>query len=313
MLRKYFSLGVLLDNAGDGSGGGAPAAGAGSGSATPPSSGSGAGAGATPGAGAGAGTGAAGGGADSGAAAAAAAAKGFTYQEDRSKWLPPHVGTRMAEKVRELQAAHEANERRVRALMGIDSPPDPRNEAILKGLAGMHPALARILTNPNADKVLDRLFQMVESGQVDELGGTSDRVWKQHAHRMTSQAQEQYAKAVGVTVDKLPERAVNRLAREMKAYIDEDRTGDRLSRYEIGDPGLISDFIKDLTGFYVEPVRRQFPTRAAAAAARVQGLPASGRGASGTPSGAGGGGGQKLSKKERFAKMREGFLDATSG
>lgn len=307
MLRKYFSLGVLLDTPGDGSGGGAPAAGAGSGSATPPST-SGAAAGAGAGAGA-TGTVPAGGSPDGGAAAAARAQ--FTYAEDRSKWLPPHVGTRLAERVREMQGQYQGLESKLRVLMGIDAPPDPRNDAILKGLAGMHPALGRILNSPNADKTLERLFQMVESGQLDEVGGTSERVWKQHAFRMSTIAQEQYAKAVGLPIDKLPERAINRIAREMRAYIDDDRTGDRLSRYETGDPALISEFIKDLTGFYVEPVRRQFPTRAAQAAARVQGLPASGRGSSGTPSSAGGGGGAKMTRKERFAKMREGFLDAT--
>lgn len=311
MFRKYFALHVLYDTPNDGSGGGGAAAGAGSGS---DGQSSGAGAAGAPAAGAAAGSGGAPAGGAGAAGAGAGGARRYEYTEDRSNWHPPQVNSRLAAKYRELETQFQQMNERVRVLMGVANPPDPRNAKVLEGLAGMHPAFARLINNPNADKILDKLFQMVESGQTEELTGTADRVWKAHAFRMTTQAQEQYAKAINVPLDKLPERSINRLAREMRAFVDDDRSGRRLERYENGDPSLISEFIQDLTGFYVEPVRRQFPTRAAQAASRVRGLPSAGRSSSAPPSGSGAGGsGKPLTKRERFAKMREGFLDAVGG
>lgn len=286
-----FRFQFLFDNPADGgAGGGAPASG-GSGGGTPP---------AAP---------AQGGGAPAGGTPAAAAPTGggtsaFTYPEDRSRWVPPYRLEEQNRRYQELERRYGGLEGRVRALMGLEQPQDPRGAEIRAALMQVMPELGMLL-DPRNGSQLQRVLELAQSGQLDNLLSSDSAGWSRHAFQMTNSAVDAYAKAVGVPADKLPQRALTKLASELKGFIEEDGSGQRLQRYEAGDPRLIGEFIEDLTGFFIAPVRQAQTQLGAQLADRNRRLPSAGPKGGVPPQG----GAQKKSREEISAAARQFVLE----
>ncbi len=245
----------LFNTAPDGAGPGGPAGGGtpppaaspaaptpGSAPAAPPSGG--------PGAGAGSG----------GDGARPATPPGFTFAEDRSNWLPPY---RLQETQQQYERRIEKMEQKVRALMGIEAPADPRREQLRSAFLEMFPEMQSLVNG--------ELHGAVQGSQASE-----NAYWRRHASTMTGSAVDALAKELGQNAKDMGPKARARMAGELQRFIAEDTSGERNARYEEGDPTLIEELIADIRGFYVEPVRRSTTVTGAAAVERTRRLPSQG-------------------------------------
>jgi hypothetical protein len=206
------------------------------------------------------------------------AAPTFNFPEDRKDWIPPYRYNQAAERARQLEVALETERQRVRALAGFGdegrggrprfSPEEQRvAEAIGKLLPG-----SELLARPE----LQQLVELMQSGQLQEALGLVGSYWGRHAQSYGRQLVDTYAKAIGADPKSLPPNAMRRLAGVFQQYIAEDRTGERTSRYENEDPALLSEFAAELTGIFIEPVRRSATTAAATTVETNRRLPQQG-------------------------------------
>jgi hypothetical protein len=308
MFKRYlnvFSLPLYLNQPGEGFGGGAPAGGgAGAPAGSPPA----APAGGAPPAAAGGGAPASGSGGGAGAPGGTPAGGGatqYSYQEDRSQWIPPHRLNEVNQRYQALHGRFQEQERRVRALLGVDeaSRRDPQTDAIRQQFFQVMPELAPLAQNPQQ---LNQLLQLVQSGQLNEILGTMQSYWGRHAQTTARDLVSQYAKAINVDPSTIPPRAVQRMAMHLKSFIEEDQTGERQMRFEHGDPRLVEECLADVQGLFVEPVRRSTNVGAAQNVERNRQLPNQGPRGAVPPQG---GGQQPRSRAETREAARQFVLN----
>ena len=172
----------------------------------------------------------------------------FKYAEDRSKWINPNDPNspyipkhRFDETIQRERQAREILENKVRALMGIDAPEDPRKQQMREALL----------------EVMPELREIGELKQTAGQGGQAEAAyWRRHGHEMSRTALAGVAKAMNRDVKDMPAGSRERVSRELLGFIRSDRTGERSARYEDGDPTLIEEFVHDLTGFWIRPARQ---------------------------------------------------------
>jgi len=195
------------------------------------------------------------------AAGAAPASGGFSYAEDRSQWIPPHRLSEVTTRFRTLAEQNRELDRRVRALTGIEQPRNTQHDAVRQQFAEVFPEMAPLLQDP---KALAQVLELAKSGQLDELRGTAEAYWGRHAQTTARELVTQFAKSSGVDVSTLSPRVQNRMALHLKAFIEEDHTGQRQHRFEMADPSIVTECLADMDGMFLDPLRRS----TAAAAAR---------------------------------------------
>jgi hypothetical protein len=210
-------------------------------------------------------TGAPGAGGGGAAAGAPTTPTGFSYAEDRSQWIPPHRLNEVSTRYRTLAEQNRDLERRYRALAGLEQPRNQQHDAVRQQFGEVFPELAPLLQSPDA---LGQILELVKSGRLAEMQGTVEAYWGRHAQTTARELVNQFAKSAGVDVASLSPRAHNRMALHLKAFIEEDPSGQRQSRFEMADPSLIEEALADMNGLFIDPVRR---STAAAAARTVEG------------------------------------------
>lgn len=265
---KNILLTPLFDEPGAGSGGGAAGAGApagGSGSAgatgTPGASGTPAGS-ATPGAG----------------AAPTATPTGFTYPEDRSKWIPDHRFKEVSTEVRTLKEAIAERDRKIAAVMGVTTPnADDARAAQIKdaffNLPGM--GVMKKLSGLS-DEQIDRMLSAADG--VDSVKQNEMRGWQKHGNESVDHIASGVAEALGAdSLDASQKEDLrNTFSSWLKRTVEtEMRASDgqeskTLERYENGEKKLLDEFVAAYTKRWVEPARR---TAAAKTSTRIRPTP----------------------------------------
>lgn len=143
-------------------------------------------------------------------------------------------------------------------MMGLEpqaAPRSPEHEAIRSTLIQqIVPELAPLLQHPDA---LAQVLELARSGRLQEMGSSGDAYWQRHALTTARDAAGKFATAAGITADKLPQNFERRVARELMAYIQSDRTGQLYQRYEQGDPTLVDEFVNELKGAWLTPFQVQ--------------------------------------------------------
>lgn len=278
----------------DGAGGGAPV-GDSSGAVTPPPAPSPSSAG---------GVGAAGTGQPGVTPGTTAPAPGFMHPEDRSRWIPPHRFNEVSSEAAQMRSALLNYQSRVRALMGVAEPEDPRDVELRESMKKKFPGLAKFIDNPD---LVDRL----EGGGHRQDDGFQTAYWARLGAETTHEALTAYATAAGVPLDKLGANASASMARHLHSYISADPSGQRTRAYEQRDPAFLKDFIADLTGFFVTPLRQATGVSNAQHAERARQLPSS-RGAAGVPAGAGGAPAAAPKGKALHEAARQALLGMTN-
>jgi len=226
------------------------------------------------------------------------ASPAFSYPEDRGDWIPPHRFKEHRQQLERLQRQYDIAQARVRSLAGLEPETrrDPAQEQLRNAFSEVMPEL-KLLSNPNLQKVLE----LAESGQLDQVLGLERAYWGRQAHSYGRQLVDTYAKAIEVDAKTLPPTTMRRMATLFQQFVGEDPTGERVARYENEDPELLSEFVKDMTGVFIEPQRRAAVTAAAATVEGNRRLPQQGpRGGVPPPTPA-----PKLGAKERREAARE--------
>lgn len=206
--------------------------------------------------------------------------KGFTYAEDRSKWIPDHrlreVSSKAeaaAKRATELEAALSERDRKIQALAGI-TPQDPNavDEAGLRAsILKLLPELAPYLEAGRGEKVAKMLSQM------EGFQETQNRYWGGIADTMLEGVKGELAKSLGGELSARQAAKIERAYRleaeaamqAREANPDADYSNDFLARHTRGDKTLITEFVKEFADDFFEPARRQ----ATAAAVRRTGRP----------------------------------------
>lgn len=202
--------------------------------------------------------------------------KTYTYQEDRSNWVPSHRVRQTTQELDKLKRDYELAQSRVAALSGVQPPkpqPSPEFNAIREQLFQVAPELKDVFDNL---ELLKELKGMNLKDVIANLQGFATQSWQQRGTSVLGTLNEKIKAAYG-GADLAPKQ-VSRIAR---AFIGELEDDDELrARYEAGDMTIVDEFVKDYTQGVLDPFRR---SSAAAATTRgnsaAQRLPRGGGGA----------------------------------
>jgi hypothetical protein len=183
-----------------------------------------------------------------------AAPTGFSYQEDRSRWIPPHRLSEETTRRQALEAQIAERDRKIQALAGV-TPPNSEEEkkaAISKAFFEMFPHLSE-------EKMRKRDIAVSRQEQAEQ------REWQRHADRQMAVAHTQVAEALGAESlsddqkSDLQDSFANWLkttcAKELQ--LTNGTESATLTKYEKGDASVVGDFVKRYTANWVEPARRR--------------------------------------------------------
>lgn len=183
-----------------------------------------------------------------------AAATGFSYQEDRSKWIPPHRLNEETTKRQTLETQLAEARGRVAALAGVTTPDSQTEKA-----AAVKKAFFEMFPHLSEEKM----------GERDAVANTAKqaeaREWARHGKAQMGAIYTQVAEALGAESlnedqqSDLKESFANWLrntcAKEMQASGGESSA--TLAAYEDGDKKVVEAFVKRYTASWVEPARRK--------------------------------------------------------
>lgn len=267
----------LLDAAGDGTGGGTATGGDGQSSTA-----GAAGAAATT-----TGQGASGASASSqGNGAPPSQTTGFTYQEDRSRWIPPHRLNEVSQRAKDFETENGELKRRLNLALGggDNTSPDAAKQQAIRdaffALPGMN-VIKRLVERLQNEGDVDRLLDTPH--YADQARASELQRWERHGNETIDAVSDSIAEALGVdTLDddqkadvrqafsafvkkkSLAElnAAVERYGREA-VDADNRRYSETIRRYEASDPKLRAEFATRYTKSWVEPSRRSATARTA--------------------------------------------------
>lgn len=201
--------------------------------------------------------------------------KKYEYTEDRSNWLPKHRFDEVSKKattaeaeINKLKTQLEAEQKRVRAALGIEtpSPEDTEAEALRAAMTKLFPGLAKLADG----KSLEQLEQIVS--RLGAMEASDAGRWENHAEDMLGSLEQEVADALGV--DELTDRQRKQLRRAYRDAADEaeatrraqpdgDYSKDFLARHAKGDKSLLKEFAKDYVGDWQTSVKKAADRQAA--------------------------------------------------
>lgn len=211
-----------------------------------------------------------------GAPAGGQAPRTFTFNEDRSDWIPRHrlnetsgKLTAAEQRAQAAEAALEQERNRVRALAGVN-PQDPKEKEtaeIRDALYTMFPQLQAL--EGLTQEQLGQVFEAAQAARQQAATG-----WERHALGMFDSIHTEAAKVLGA--EKLTpsqQKRINSAYREEAASCVQERQAamqrgerqtletiatdnDFVARHERGDKALVSEFVKAYLNDWLEPARR---------------------------------------------------------
>lgn len=202
--------------------------------------------------------------APSGSPSAEPAAKptGYSYPEDRSRWIPPHRLQQESQRRQELEHAIAERDRRIAALAGVtpQRPEEAQAEQARQAFLELFPRFAKL-----NDETLDRLITLAEN--ADTIQETAGATWTRHGTHVLSSL---IGKAQEMLGGQLQPRAQTRLRQAFVSFIENDVTRAQrngmasplLQRYEAGDETLLDEFLKDWADDFFVPAQRKVTQQA---------------------------------------------------
>lgn len=198
---------------------------------------------------------------------------GFTYTEDRSKWIPPHRFNEVnsqAQRAKTLEQELNTVRTQLQAVTGA-LPPDAsaqKQQQVVDAFFQL-PGMGRFKKFLEMDEqTFDALLQT--PNHVQQATNAELRTWQRHGNDMLDHISTEIADALNVeTLD--PEAREDlrgtfaswirkRAAKEMEASGDSAT----ITAYENGDKKLLDEFVKSYTARWVDPARRNATARSAA-------------------------------------------------
>lgn len=184
---------------------------------------------------------------------------GFTYQEDRSKWIPPHRLTEVSTKAQQAESRAQQLQTQLQALVGA-TPADPKTqeaETIKAQFFELFPGMKSL-----AQLSPEQLQQLLDAPkQVGAANEFVSRSWQRHGKQQLTSLVAAVSDAVG---SDLSDRAQGRLKaaftdtieREAQKAQETGEISDLFQRYIDGDETLVEEFAKEWAEDYFVPARR---------------------------------------------------------
>jgi hypothetical protein len=202
------------------------------------------------------------------AAAPPATPTGFSYAEDRSRWIPPHRLTEESTKRQTLESELSTTRAQLQALTGV-TPKDPatlKAEEVKTAFTQLFPHLTPLLS--------------MSKEQIEALSKTPDvasraisqeqRQWQRHGKQQLATIYTDVADAMNIEKldadqqqdlkDTFTSWLKGKTTSELRASNGEESA--TLNRYEEGDPELLKEFVTSYVKRWVEPARRTATSQA---------------------------------------------------
>lgn len=185
--------------------------------------------------------------------------------EDRSNWVPPHrireatqryetAQRDWATREAQYQAMMQQHQSQLRALTGLQAPPDPEVEEIRQRFGQVFPGLSRM------ESQAEKLEQYIE--KIADLEAAVDHIWQNHSRQSVGRIFENAEKTLGSPLTEEGKRALH------AAFAGYVQSNPEYQQRYVDDPSIVDEFWKTLSSTLVDPARR---ATAAAAATRTPG------------------------------------------
>lgn len=195
----------------------------------------------------------------------------FTYKEDRSNWVPPHVQRRYVDEAQRYQRELEYERQRVAALSGVKPPappPDPEADAIRQQFLKLFPEMKELMDA--RDKL--KPWMEMDPKEIQELRTSQQQAWELHGGQVLDLFEQKLRTAYGSA--ELKPEAVAMVQRMFVSTVETDP--DLRARYDRGDLRVIDDFINAYKQGLLDPFHRSTTAAAAPVARAAARLPRGG-------------------------------------
>jgi hypothetical protein len=211
-------------------------------------------------------------GTDQGAQQQQRASTGYTYNEDRSQWIPPHRLREVSEKQRQAEARAQQLETQVQALVGARPKGDDeqRAEQIKGAFYQLFPKAKTLMEL--SDEQLQKLLTAADKAESvgEYVNQSNERLAKQTIGRLFSEV----ADVIG---NQLSDESKDDLKAVFGSYIQREvqkaeHTGTispELQQYLDGDESLVKAFAKKWADRWFTPARRQVVSQEVGRAKKV--------------------------------------------
>lgn len=195
------------------------------------------------------------------AAATPATPTGFTYTEDRSKWIPPHRLNEVTTKASTAEAALAEANRKILALAGGGTDQNDKSAKVKEEFLKLYPQLEPLL-----GLTKDQIAALTETPRhLDRVTQQEQREAAKHGKAQIAIISSRVADVIGAEKltddqqtdlrDNFAAWFRNKAQKELQASNGE--SSETLRRYEEGDEALLDEFVKRYTANWVEPARRK--------------------------------------------------------
>ncbi len=173
---------------------------------------------------------------------ASAQSSKFTYEQDRSNWIPPHRLTEESSKrqtseqrAQQFEQQNQELQRRVQALAGVtpsaEQTASDQQQGILAALVKVAPQLAPLL-QMSEDQVQDFF------ARVNSADSTNAHVWQNYGQQALGTIWSKLGELSGGDLDDASREDIRE---EFVNYLATDEQ--RRLRYEGGDPKILDEFV----------------------------------------------------------------------
>jgi len=214
------------------------------------------------------------------AAPAAPAKPSFTYEEDRSNWVPSHRIREATQAQQKLERDLQFERQRVAALSGVQPPTAPvsrEDQELQAEFYAKFPKLAKL--QDKADK-LDALLERLGDFDPTSVATAQDHYFEQMGVQTLSRLDSLAESEIGGTLSPFAQQMLHN---NFGVWVAGDPA--KIQRYERQDPKLLSDFITEYRTGILDPFRRKVTTAQQPQHERARRLPQQGGSGAQLPTG----------------------------
>lgn len=192
----------------------------------------------------------------------------YTYDEDRSRWIPPHRLNEVSQryqtaeqKLKQYESDLAERDRKIAALAGVATPDQDaqREEQVREAFVKMFPQFKYFLDL--SEEQMQQLTQLPQ--HVERTREQEQRQWQHFGVKQVGYISERVAESIGA--EKLDAEQQDDLRVSFKEWLSTKAQSEietvgqskTLDRYEGGDQSLLDEFVQRYTKNWLTPAQRR--------------------------------------------------------
>ena len=191
--------------------------------------------------------------------------------EDRSSWVPPYriretreaaireAQTEWAQREAQYQARMQQIQNQLHALVGVQPPANPEQDAVRQQFNQLYPGLARL------EEHAAELLAIRE--RAGDLESQNDHYWQSYGRQNIDRLFKAAEATLGGPLTDEAKRALH------SAFTGFVSNSPELTARYTNDPSLVDEYWRTFSSNFIDPVRRGASAMVAGRAAQVPGLP----------------------------------------